>query len=179
MRVFRFVALFVSTVLIGGAALGASIALIVPAAHGYTKAVTPLGPLNIKLNQPAVRSEVFDRYGRVMTTLFDQDRAPVKLKDVPKDRVLLVETIYDTAQISHTDPKKKASWNCAFPDGHVVSVACPELYDSIAGGRAVGSKWSRMNDDVRVLELKADGRDPLSVANWGGDKFYPFVSVPY
>jgi type II secretory pathway pseudopilin PulG len=102
-----------------------------------------------------------------------------KLKDVPKDRLLLVDTVYDIAQISHTDPRKKASWNCAFPDGHVVSVACPELFDSIKGGRAVGSLWTRMNDDVRVLELKAEGKDPFSITSLGGDKFYPFVSVPY
>lgn len=102
-----------------------------------------------------------------------------KLKDVPKDRLLLVDTVYDIAQISHLDPRKKASWNCAFPDGHVVSVACPELFDSIKGGRAVGSLWTRMNDDVRVLELKAEGKDPFSITSFGGDKFYPFVSVPY
>ena len=123
MRVFRFVALFVSTVLIGGAALGASIALIVPAAHGYTKAVTPLGPLNIKLNQPAVRSEVFDRYGHVMTTLFDQDRAPVKLKDVPKDLVDAVIAIEDRKFYEHHGVDYAGSFRALFKNVDVGGIA--------------------------------------------------------
>ena len=123
MRALRFVALFLATVLVGGAALGGSIALLVPAAHGYTKAVTPLGRLNLKLNTPAVRSEVFDRYGHVMTTLFDQDRSPVKLKDVPKDLINAVIAIEDRKFYEHHGVDYAGSFRALFKNVDVGGIA--------------------------------------------------------
>jgi prepilin-type N-terminal cleavage/methylation domain-containing protein len=101
-----------------------------------------------------------------------------KLVGMPRDRALVVDTIYEQAQVSHLDPKKGATWNLAFPDGHVVSVPCRELYESLKG-RPVASKWERFNDDLRVLELRADGQDPFNPALWGSDRYYPQVTVPY
>ena len=101
-----------------------------------------------------------------------------RLKQVPRDNAIIVDTIYDQSTTSHMDPKKKALWNLAFPDGHVASVASPSVFNSLSG-RPVASKWGRFNDYLRVLELTADGRDPFTVANYGTDKFYPVVYAPY
>jgi len=101
-----------------------------------------------------------------------------KLSEMPHDRALIVDTIYGQAQVSHIDPKKGAQWNLAFPDGHVVSVASKDVYDSLAG-RPVASHWTRFNDYMRVLELLADGQDPFNPALWGGDRYYPQVTVQY
>jgi membrane peptidoglycan carboxypeptidase len=100
-RIFRFLALLVVTALVGGAALAASVALIIPAAQGYSSAVTPLGKLDAKVDGAATRSEVFDRYGHVMSTLFTEDRSPVKLEDVPKSLINAVISIEDRKFYEH------------------------------------------------------------------------------
>jgi prepilin-type N-terminal cleavage/methylation domain-containing protein len=103
-----------------------------------------------------------------------------KLALMGRDRALIVDTIYEQAQVSHIDPKKGATWNLAFPDGHVSSVASKDVYDSIAPNkRPVASKWSRFNDYLRVLEMLSEGQDPLNPALWGGDRYCPFVYTQY
>lgn len=101
-----------------------------------------------------------------------------KLALMGRDRALIVDTIYGQAQVSHIDPKKGATWNLAFPDGHVSSVASKDVYNSLEG-RPVASKWGRFNDYLRVLEMLSEGQDPLNPPLWGGDRYYPFVYVQY
>jgi len=69
-------------VAIGAAALAASVALFVPAARTLASAISPIASLQQTLTTPAQRSYVYDRNGNLMTTLFDVDRAPVKLSAV-------------------------------------------------------------------------------------------------
>jgi penicillin-binding protein 1A len=100
-KFLRFLALFVVTALLGGAALGTSVALLIPAGKGYTQAIAPLGNLDVKLDSPAVRSVVYDRYGEVMTTLFTEDRQPVALKDIPQSLIDAVIAIEDRKFYEH------------------------------------------------------------------------------
>ena len=100
-----------------------------------------------------------------------------KLQDIPKDRMLLMDVIYDRTTVSHFDPKGQPTWNVAFPDGHVVIVPQKDIYDALAG-RPIGGLWTRLNDYVRVLELAATNQDPkMGTGNylWGSDRYYPWV----
>ena len=53
------------------------------------------------MNKQALRSYVYDSRGGVMTTLFEEDRAPVKLADVPKGFIDAVLAIEDRRFYSH------------------------------------------------------------------------------
>jgi penicillin-binding protein 1A len=89
----RFLVTFALIVVLGAVALGASTALLVPASRTFSNAVN-LKPLDVRLKAQPQRSYVFDRNGKVMTTLFKEDRAPVRLEDVPQvliDAVLAIE----------------------------------------------------------------------------------------
>jgi penicillin-binding protein 1A len=89
----RFLVNFALIVVLGAVALATSAALLVPAGRTFSKAVS-VRDLEVRLKAQPQRSYVFDRNGKVMTTLFEQDRAPVRLKDVPQvmiDAVLAIE----------------------------------------------------------------------------------------
>jgi len=89
----RFFVNFTLIVVLGATALATSAALLVPAGSTFKKAVS-VRPLEVRLLAQAQRSYVFDRNGNLMTTLFHQDRAPVRLQDVPQvviDAVLAIE----------------------------------------------------------------------------------------
>jgi membrane peptidoglycan carboxypeptidase len=93
-KLARFAATFVLIIALGAAALAASVALFVPAAQTLSAAISPIASLRQTLTTPAQRSYVFDRNGKLMTTLFDVDRAPVKLAAIPKqlqDAVIAIE----------------------------------------------------------------------------------------
>ena len=94
MKLARFAVTFALIIALGAAALAASVALFVPAAQTLSAAISPIASLQRTLTTPAQRSYVFDRNGKLMTTLFDVDRAPVKLSAVPKqlqDAVIAIE----------------------------------------------------------------------------------------
>ncbi len=93
MKPTRFVVTFALIVVLGAVALATSAALLVPAGRAFSNAVR-VRELEVRLKAQPQRSYVFDRNGKVMTTLFEQDRAPVRLKDVPQvmiDAVLAIE----------------------------------------------------------------------------------------
>ncbi|MDQ1511884.1 MAG: hypothetical protein QOG50_3728, partial [Actinomycetota bacterium] len=71
MKLARFVVTFTLIIAIGAAALAASVALFVPAAQTLASAVSPIASLQQTLTTPAQRSYVYDRNGKLMTTLFD------------------------------------------------------------------------------------------------------------
>ena len=97
----RFVVNFVLIVVLGSTALAVSTALLVPAGSTFKAAVSPLGPLDVRLKAQPQRSYVFDRYGKLMTTLYTADRAPVRLKDVPQQLIDAVLAIEDRKFYEH------------------------------------------------------------------------------
>ncbi|HVT87389.1 MAG TPA: type II secretion system protein [Tepidisphaeraceae bacterium] len=103
-----------------------------------------------------------------------------KFSEIPRDRCLALDVVHDQASVAHIDNKGNASWNLVFTDGHVAEAADQSVFNSLKG--RWGDKWTRLNDYVRVLELVADGRDPKIGTGgtyvWGGDRYYPNVSVP-
>jgi penicillin-binding protein 1A len=101
LKTFQFALKFVLTVALGGAALAGSVALLAPAGTGLSGATTPLGPLDVAVNQPAARSVVYDRFGNVMSTLSIEDRQPVALEDVPQVLVDAVIAIEDRKFYEH------------------------------------------------------------------------------
>jgi len=100
-KLARFVVTFTLIVAIGAAALAASVALFVPAARTLASAVSPIASLQQTLTTPPQRSYVYDRNGNLMTTLFDVDRAPVKLSAVPKQLQEAVIAIEDRKFYQH------------------------------------------------------------------------------
>jgi penicillin-binding protein 1A len=89
----RFLVNYALIVVLGAVALATSTALLVPAGRAFSKSVS-IRELEVRLKAQPQRSYVFDRNGQVMTTLFKEDRAPVRLKDVPQvviDAVLAIE----------------------------------------------------------------------------------------
>ncbi len=94
-KVAAWLGSFVVWVLVGAAVVGAAVAMLIPAASGFghitdsqARAVPPLPPL-------PERSTIYDDQGNVLQQVyFGQDRAPVKLKQVPQkviDAVLATE----------------------------------------------------------------------------------------
>jgi penicillin-binding protein 1A len=97
----RFVVNFVLIVVLGSTALAVSAALLVPAGQTFKAAVSPLGPLNVRIQAQPQRSYVFDRSGNLMTTLYTADRAPVRLQDVPQQLIDAVLSIEDRKFYQH------------------------------------------------------------------------------
>jgi penicillin-binding protein 1A len=100
-KLARFVVTFVLTVALGATALATSLALFVPASRAFVASISPIDAVQVALRTPAQRSYVFDRNGRVMTTLFKTDRAPVKLGAVPKQLIDAVIAIEDRKFYEH------------------------------------------------------------------------------
>jgi membrane peptidoglycan carboxypeptidase len=100
-KVFWFSLKLVLTIAVGASALAGSVALLAPAGSTLAKVATPLGALDVTINAPAARSIVYDRFGNVMGSLSAEDRAPVKLKDVPKVLVNAVLSIEDRNFFEH------------------------------------------------------------------------------
>jgi membrane peptidoglycan carboxypeptidase len=100
-RALKFLVSFVLTAVIGAAALAGAVALLGPSAATLAETTTPLGDIDLTINSPAARSVVYDRYGNVMTTLFSEDRSPVKLKDVPQVLIDAVISIEDRRFYEH------------------------------------------------------------------------------
>jgi hypothetical protein len=81
-----------------------------------------------------------------------------KFQQLPKDRMLIMDVLYDKPNVSHWDTKGNASWNVGFTDGHVNIVPQNDVYNMLSG--RPGNTWGRLSDYVRVLELQATGQDP-------------------
>ncbi|HTK17220.1 MAG TPA: transglycosylase domain-containing protein [Acidimicrobiia bacterium] len=101
MKLARFAVTFLLIVALGATALATSLALLVPAAQTFTAAVSPIESLQQTLTTPAQRSYVYDRNGKLMTTLFDVDRSPVELSAIPKQLLEAVIAIEDRKFYQH------------------------------------------------------------------------------
>ncbi len=101
-RFVRFVVSFVAVVAVGGAALGGSLALLVPAGRELAFGTTSYGVVPPELSPLAQRSVVLDRWGNQLTALFEsEDREPITLEDVPQHLVDAVLAIEDRAFYEH------------------------------------------------------------------------------
>jgi penicillin-binding protein 1A len=100
-KLFWFSVKLVLTIAVGASALAGSVALLAPAGRSLAQTATPLGKLDVTINAPAARSIVYDRLGGVMGSLSSEDRAPVKLKNVPKVLINAVLSIEDRNFYSH------------------------------------------------------------------------------
>jgi penicillin-binding protein 1A len=102
-RSLSFVFRFLLVVVLGSAALAGSLALLGPASKSLAHTTTPLPDLNLTINAPAARSTVYDRYGNPIPggTFATQDRAPVKLRDIPKVLIHAVIAIEDRKFYEH------------------------------------------------------------------------------
>ncbi len=101
MKASRFIVNFVLIAVLGAVALATSVALLVPATLSLEAAVTPLRSIDVRLKAQPQRSYVFDRNGDLMTTLYDQDRAPVRLAAVPQQLIDAVLAIEDRRFFEH------------------------------------------------------------------------------
>ncbi len=94
-QTFRFVATFVVVIALGSAAVGVTVAALVPAGRQLAFDTTAFGSIAPDLDPLATRSAVYWSDGRPMTELFNvEDRDPVPLADVPqslRDAVLAIE----------------------------------------------------------------------------------------
>jgi membrane peptidoglycan carboxypeptidase len=102
-KLLSFFARLLAVVVLGAAALAGSVALLGPAARSLAGTTTPLGDLDVTINAPAARTIVYDRFGNPMPggTFARQDRAPVKLKNVPQVLIDAVISIEDRKFYEH------------------------------------------------------------------------------
>jgi membrane peptidoglycan carboxypeptidase len=100
-KISRFIVNFVLITVVGAVALAGALALLVPAGRTLGAAITPLRALDVSLKAQPQRSYVFDRNGDLMTTLYQQDRAPVKLAAVPQQTIDAVLAIEDRKFYEH------------------------------------------------------------------------------
>ena len=102
MKVSRFVVNFVLIAVLGAVALATSVALLVPGgAHARRRRHAASGRSTFALKAQPQRSYVFDRNGDLMTTLYHQDRSPVKLANVPQQLIDAVLSIEDRKFYEH------------------------------------------------------------------------------
>jgi penicillin-binding protein 1A len=102
-RSVSFVFRFLLVIVLGSAALAGSLALLGPASKSLAHTTTPLPDLNLTINAPAARSVVYDRYGNPIPggTFASQDRAPVRLREIPKVLINAVIAIEDRKFYEH------------------------------------------------------------------------------
>lgn len=112
-----------------------------------------------------------------------------KLQEVPKDRTLALDIVFEASAVSHATQRKTApSWNLVFKDGHVATVNSQFCYEvmqnkytpSIVGGNAqknyqysgaagIGGVKKPNFDTYRdILETEAAGYNPRQSAIGGG-----------
>jgi len=95
-----------------------------------------------------------------------------QMSQIPKGRILGCDVINTQGSTAHRGAGKSsnASWNLAYPDGHVSTVNSVDLYRRLEIKGALGTgapykgavtnRWDMANDAIRVLELLDQGRDP-------------------
>jgi penicillin-binding protein 1A len=101
LKTLKFLLKFVVIVALGSAAIAGTLTLVGPAAQPLTKAFTPIEQLELAINSPPARSLVYDRNGNVMATFAAEDRAPVKLANIPMVLQRAVISIEDRKFYEH------------------------------------------------------------------------------
>lgn len=103
-----------------------------------------------------------------------------KFDQLPKDKVLVMDVVYDNNSIAHVGNGKRPSWNLAFKDGHAETVVSVELANELIG-RGTGWKLPRMWEYVDYLETTAAGlprNPPFDKWGWSNSIKPPTISLP-
>lgn len=103
-----------------------------------------------------------------------------KLTQYPKSRALFIDRVREGSRISHWASKGKAAFfNVGFPDGSVRSAVSEDLQTRMR--TVAATNWSTLNDDIRIIELLAQGRNPRigpgGTYPYGQNIYYPFCTV--
>lgn len=86
-----------------------------------------------------------------------------KLSAFPRNRALVIDSIWWPDSITHTNNSGSAGWNMGFTDGHVEFVESRELYQYIQsnwGTNGYNQVWEACAA-IDFLETKADGLNPF------------------
>lgn len=113
-RSLKALAALLTIVVVGAVAVGGSLALLVPAGREVVFGTTSHAALTPEIARPAERSIVYDANGDVMTSLFLEDRAPVRLEDIPDHVVDAVLAIEDRNFYDHDGIDRKATVRALF-----------------------------------------------------------------
>jgi prepilin-type N-terminal cleavage/methylation domain-containing protein/prepilin-type processing-associated H-X9-DG protein len=85
-----------------------------------------------------------------------------RLKEVPKDRCLISEFMYNRSTISHYEPRQDSAYfNLAFADGHVATILSKPAYGRLVsanGGGGAGWKPWATSDVIGMLEFDHAGK---------------------
>jgi prepilin-type N-terminal cleavage/methylation domain-containing protein len=85
-----------------------------------------------------------------------------KIKDVPKDRCLVSEFMYNRSTVAHVAAEgNSAYFNIAYSDGHVFMINSKEAFGRLVsanGGAGVGWKEWAASDVIGMLEFQEAGR---------------------
>lgn len=105
-----------------------------------------------------------------------------KFDPLPKDKVLVMDVVYDAKNIAHYGNGKRPSWNLAFKDGHAETVVSVELANELVG-RGTSWKLQRMWEYVDYLEVSASGLNPHANKpydkwGWSNSILPPVVPLP-
>ena len=105
-----------------------------------------------------------------------------KLTQVPNDKTIVMDAVYDNTAIAHDGNGKRPSWNLAFKDGHAMTVQSLDLASELVS-RGTAWKLNRMDDYVDFLEVQAAGLPTATGSssnpfNWGGRVNPPVVPLP-
>ena len=102
MKLARFFVTFVLIVALGGRSARGLPSRSSSRPEASSRTRCEVDALLPAMDSPAERSYVFDRNGNLMTTLFaEEDRAPVKLADVPQQLIDAVLAIEDREFYEH------------------------------------------------------------------------------
>jgi prepilin-type N-terminal cleavage/methylation domain-containing protein len=104
------------------------------------------------------------------------------INQLPNDKALVMDVVYDNKTIAHFGNGKRPSWNLAFKDGHAVTVSSVDLANELAS-RGTGWKLGRMDDYVNFLETDAQGQATSTGSssnpyNWGKRVVTPTIPLP-
>ncbi|HEY2589771.1 MAG TPA: hypothetical protein VGI81_28765, partial [Tepidisphaeraceae bacterium] len=104
-----------------------------------------------------------------------------KFDQLPKDKALVMDVVYDDKTIAHFGNGKRPSWNMAFKDGHAVTIVAVPLERELVG-RGTSWKLARMWEYVNYLEAQDSPaasyvNDP-SAWGWSNSVSPPIVALP-
>lgn len=101
-RPARSLVALVVTVVLGAAALGATLVLLVPATKQLTNGTAAYGDFSAEFSTAPRRSFVYDRDGNRIAVLFaEEDREPIPLREVPDSLIEAVLSIEDRNFYDH------------------------------------------------------------------------------
>jgi hypothetical protein len=94
--------------------------------------------------------------------------AYLKLKDIPANRCMAIDILFDVNYIAHriNSAPRTSPWNLLFRDGHVSSITSTFCYDTMAQYGNVQKNFAPaggkpgFDDYLDIMETEADGRDP-------------------